>query len=319
MELLTGCEQVLADTDVVTVDDDAARAFADNAPDDLLTRPQWDDPGFYRGPKGVAWLLAYNAVNFCYWRDDGRRWWTVVAGLEVGRDDEALGIMAAFGDALDRGVPLDDGAWLERLDARTLAGLLAPAPGAAELPRMDWRLAGLRELGRAYLAHGGPDGVLAMARGSAPELVRTLVTVCPSWEDTRRWRGRILPFRKRAQLCVSMIVGWSGGRGPGALTGLEQLTAFADYRLPQVLRGAGVMRVSDELAVRIERGEHLEAGSAEEIAIRAATLVAAERIRVHLQRRAPVDALIVDHLLWRTAVARQEALPPFHRTPTTDY
>lgn len=320
MDLIAGCLAVLEETRLAAVDDAAAARFAEEAPDSLLSLPRWDDPGFYTGPKGPAWLLAYNAINYCYWRDDDRRWWTVVDGRDAGQDDEALGIMAAFGHALARGVPLDDGSWLQELDPAGLADLLRPAPGAAPLPHLDRRLAALHELGRAYLAHGGPDGILALARGSAPELVRVLVRVCPSWEDVRGWSDRVLPFRKRAQLCVSMIVGWSRGQGPGDLSGLDAITAFADYRLPQVLRGAHVLRLDPDLAARIERHEPVPAGSPEEIAIRAATVVAAERIRVHLQGRAPgANALVVDHLLWRTAVARQDSLPPFHRTVTTDY
>lgn len=312
---LAQCERVVAESEDVSVDAAAAARFAASAPAGLLVLPPWDDPGMYAGPLagGVAWLLAYNAINFCYWPDAGPRWWTVVDGVEVGADDEALGIMAAFAAALRDGVPLDDGRFLRDIDERALSALLVPAPGAGTLPMMAERVAGLHALGQAYLTHGGPLGLLALAKGDALGLVSVLATRC-GWEDVRTWRGERVVFRKRAQLCTAMIHGWSNGAA--GLSGIDRLTVFADYRLPQVLRGVGVMSVSEALAARIEAGEHLAVDEPAEVALRAATLHASELIRRALPG---ADAIVVDHVLWRTAVEQQDTLPAFHRTRTTAY
>ena len=41
---------------------------------------------------------------------------------------------------------------------------------------------------------------------------------------------------------------------------MERLTAFADYKLPQVLRELGIISYHPELAARIDAMEYLQAG-----------------------------------------------------------
>ncbi|MCB9759014.1 MAG: hypothetical protein H6739_04175 [Alphaproteobacteria bacterium] len=269
----------------------------------------------------MAWLLVYNAVNFCYWPDRGRsRWWVRIGDRAVGQDDEALGVMAAFGAAMDAGEALWDGARLAAMTLDELAGILAPAPGAEPLPLMPERLVGIREMGRAFQEHGGALGLIEAACGSAIRLARLLARVSPSWEDARVLRGERVRFLKRAQLCAAMIHGRFAGRGPGAFGDVDKLTVFADYRLPQVLRAIGMMQLDPGLAARIERGEELVEGSVEEVEIRAVTVHAGERLRQALLPQMPgLTALQVDHLLWRTGVQLQDELPPFHRCRTTAY
>jgi hypothetical protein len=320
-ELEAACQSVVATSPHAALDLSAAQAFAASAPDALLELPAWDAPRMALPEDMVpAWLLAYNAVNFCYWPDSGPRWAAVVDDDVVGADDEALGIMAAFAEAIRCGVPLDDGRWLTTLDASSLDALLPTAPGHGELPMAEARAAGLRELGRAYAEYGGATGLVAHADGDGAALVEVLVDALPSWRDERICAGTRLRYRKRAQLCVAMLHGRLGGESYGALSNLDKLSAFADYRLPQILRGRGVLRLSDALADRIARGELLEVGSAEECALRAGAVAGAAAVAAALEALGrPSQPLVVDHLLWRSAVAEQHVLPPFHRTRTTDY
>ncbi len=289
--------------------------------------PRWFAPPDWRGPHAchgppeqvVSWLLAYNAVNFSYFRDDGRRYWTVIDGDPVGDDDEALAVMARFARLVEAGDLRDPDA-LKRVAPDDLDALLAPAPDAASLPMMRERAAGLRELGQAYERLGGPLQLLALSHGNAGRLVDTLVGELPSWEDTRRFGAEVLAFRKRAQLCVAMICACLERRSPAPTEGIGSLTVFSDYRLPQILRGSGVIRLGDDLAATIEAGQPIPEGSDEEIALRAATIHGGELMRQALTPQRPgITALEVDHALWRTAVEREAELPPFHRTRTTAY
>lgn len=320
--LLSACAAVIARADHVRVDEDAARAFAARVPPGALTLPAWDDAGFDPGPdqgRNVAWLLAYNAVNFCYWPDAGPRWWTVVDGRPAGQDDEALGVMAAFAADLRRSGRLRSPDALSALTLDELDLLLAPAPGAGRLPLMEARLAGLHALGEGLASSGGALGLVAAADGSAVAFVELLATRC-GFEDVRYHLEDTLYFRKRATLCAAMLYGRFQGLGPGAFTDVDRLPVFADYRLPQILRAEGVLVLEPKLADAIEGGEEIECGSEPEVEIRAATVYGAERVRAALAERVPgVTALVVDHLLWRAAVARQDELPAFHHTRTTDY
>ena len=58
------------------------------------------------------------------------------------------------------------------------------------------------------------------------------------------------------------------GKGLGSFSDMQDLTMFADYRVPQFLRDAGVMVYSDRLAAAVDAGTELLAGSEEETQIR---------------------------------------------------
>ena len=322
--LRRACPAALATQKRVQVDSRAIVAVArDRVGPDDLQQPTWavaGDPGSGQETQ-AAWILAYNAVNFSYYPAPGaRRWAALVDGEIVGSDDEALGVMGGLGAAMRRGVPLHDAAMLAQLDTSGLAGLLPTAPGHDPLPLPDERLAGLRELGRAYGRHGGPLGLLALGGGDAIDTVSALVDALPGWEDVRTLGGLRLPFRKRAQLCVAMLHARERAAGRRGFTSMDRLTVFADYRLPQILRGEGVIQVAPDLAERIEAGTPLALGGPDEVAIRAATVAASESLAAALRPRFPtVDALLIDNLLWRRAVERDAELPAFHRTRCTDY
>ena len=114
---------------------------------------------------------------------------------------------------------------------------------------------------------------------------------------------------KKAQLAVSEV--WVKGREHG-LNYACDLTAFADYQIPNILRAMGVLEYSDDLAAKIDRYEEIPYESQEEKAIRGASLIAVEKIAA--QAGVPVAA--VDHYLW---TRRKEAATPFHLTFTTAY
>ncbi len=306
-ELARGCREVVEASPYLTMDEDAARSV--EVPPGLRELPPWDDAAFADVPdeRAAAWLLAYNAVNYSYWPDRGPRWHAIVDGVEVGRDDEALALMAILARQ-----PVEDPDWLTTVDEGRLERLLEPAPGAGTLPLLHQRAAALVELGRAVRAHGPAARWIDQAGGSAVAFALMLAERLPSWDDHRTSKDRTLRFLKRAQLCTSMI----HGRLRGApFRDVERLTAFADYRLPQILRGLGVLRLDPGLAAGIAAGEPLAPGGEAEVALRAAAIDGAERIAAHTG----LPALVVDHYLWRSAVERQDELPPHHRTRCIDY
>lgn len=98
------------------------------------------------------------------------------------------------------------------------------------------------------------------------------------------------------------------------------MTAFADYKVPQVLRQLGILRYGDKLAATIRARDLIEAGSREEIEIRAATIWACELIRQHLGNlNTWFTASDVDWLLWNLGQSLRPTGEPYHRTVTISY
>ena len=94
---------------------------------------------------------------------------------------------------------------------------------------------------------------------------------------------------------------------------LAGLTAMADYQVPRVLRALGVLEYCPSLADRINRHDLLEEGGPEELAIRAATIIACEAIAAHTGG----TSADIDNLLWLSQDIAGDA--PFHLTETPLY
>lgn len=88
-----------------------------------------------------------------------------------------------------------------------------------------------------------------------------------------------------------------------------ELTVFADYQVPKVMRHLGQLEYSPELAAKIDRGELLPADSVEERVIRAATILCAEDT-------SGVSTGQLDYWYW---LQRNDTKLPFHCTLTVAY
>jgi hypothetical protein len=120
---------------------------------------------------------------------------------------------------------------------------------------------------------------------------------------------------KRAQITAADL--W--GAGAIDFPDVDQLTCFADYKLPQALRHLGALEYSEHLARRVDDWVELEPGGPEEVEIRAATVVAVEEVRDRLASKGRhLPAVEVDWLLWSYA---QGIFPvrPYHRVRTVFY
>jgi hypothetical protein len=89
--------------------------------------------------------------------------------------------------------------------------------------------------------------------------------------------------------------------------------------LPQLLRARGVLVYSPDLARRVDAREELDAGSPEEVEIRACPVVVVERLRAAVGARIgrKVPAYAMDWWLWEAGERARDALPPHHRVRTT--
>jgi Potential Queuosine, Q, salvage protein family len=220
-------------------------------------------------PEQVArYVLVIDTINF------GSGWFPTLRHGETEAMTDALTAFARAG-----------GIWwatLPRLTAHDVASVLDEDP-AHEL--MALYAQALRELG-AWAAGRDALDLIALAGGSAARLAEILATELSFFADE--------PFYKRAQIAANDLV----LAGAAEFEDIDDLTVFADNFLPHVLRRDGVLAYAPELAARIDAGELLTAGSAEERELRACTITACER----LAARAGVPPRILDNWLWNRAL-----------------
>jgi hypothetical protein len=151
------------------------------------------------------------------------------------------------------------------------------------------------------------------AGGSGAALIASLLAM-PLYRDVAVHDGITVPFLKRAQLTVSDLA-HALPESLGRFRDLHELTIFADNLVPHVLRIDGVLRFTPDLVARIEAGETIAWGSAEEVEIRACAVDAVEQIVLLVRARsAAVHARDLDDWLWRRGGGPAYKARPRHRT-----
>jgi len=301
----TACARVAAQARQVRIEHEAIPAYAASLP--LEARASEPDPRAHlltgSAEERAAFWLTLDAINF------GSGWFPTLR-KRPGRS----GYGTVAGGIRDRFVA--SGPWsareLARVSAPEIAGVLGQDP---EHELMALYSSSLNDLGR-HVA-GDHDGeflaVLEGAGGSAVALAGLLA----GWDcfaDVSTYDGFAVPFYKRAQIAAADLE-------DGAVAywrDLDRLTMFADNLVPHVLRLDGILRFAPDLVARIDRGELIEHGSAEEVEIRACALHAVELI-VAARPHGPASAVAVDRVLWNRGGGPSYKSAPRHRSRCTAY
>ncbi len=280
-----------------------------------LSRPRYDtDHHFLGDPEAtVAFVLVCDTINF------GSGYFPRLQ-LPPGTSGYVAVASALTRWFEEAGPPSPEA--LTRLDAVAVAEVLGQDlkdPLRSEL--MHLYAAALAELGAYVTARfAGRFEVLVAAASHSAERLAALLTEMPFFRDVWRYGALEVPLYKRAQITASDLSLALDGEGYGAFTDLDRLTIFADNVVPHVLRADGVLEYDPALARRIEAGERLEAGSPEEIEVRAVALHAVERLTAAARRRGwAVCAREFDVALWQRGQRPPYTGQPPHRTLTTAY
>ena len=276
----------------------------------------WDNQLHWSGgaDETANFILVLDALNFCFWGEP--RW---IVSHDGQRYNGYWALAAALTRAMQQGLPLIDAGFLASIDEPTLGKILA---GEHTIPLLSQRVENLREVGRVLLNHhdGQFSHLIRQAAGSAINLVQRVVSEFPSFNDITTYQGHEVRFYKRAQILASDLAGSFGGRGLGFFKDLHQLTAFADYKVPQVLNQLNVLEYDDTL-LRVLNGQiEITAGDPLEIEIRAATIWAVESLRQALERLGmSLASFELDWMLWQVGQDLQGNVRPYHHTRTIYY
>jgi hypothetical protein len=293
----------------VHIDEAALAALAKRLLERPPAPPQWDPETHHVGTAAsrLAYVVTLDAINF------GSGWFPALRKRpgRSGYYTVAMGLKDRF-DA--------HGSWgvdeLRRLTPADVAGVLGQELGDPDVVHLLTLFArALNDLG-ALLAdrhRGRFEGVVEEARGSAERLVREL-TRMPLYRDLSEYEDFDVPFYKRAQITVADLAIAFDGRGPGRFDDLDELTCFADNLVPHVLRMEGVLRYDPDLASHVDSGALLEAGSPDEVEIRAVGLHAVERLVAAIRAGGGrATAHEIDMALWQHGQRPEMKAQPRHR------
>ncbi|MEB3283668.1 MAG: queuosine salvage family protein [Candidatus Sericytochromatia bacterium] len=317
--LKEGIEHVMRHARWVSIEKRGIEQAADEILRRKLSVPGWNDRWhFTEGTWRTAhYLLVLDALNFSFWAPAGTTRWGIEYEGTFLRGYWALA--AALKRAIESGLPLYEAEFMASCTAEQLAQILA---GQGEIPLFEARLAHLHEVGQTLLGrwNGQFAQLIASCEQSAVKLSQRLPQEFPNFLDESPYRGRHVRLAKRAQILPADLWGAFERQGLGQFNDMDQLTAFADYKVPQVLEALGILRYAPALVAKLEAGEELAPHSEEEVEIRAATLAGVEELRDALaQRGRPLTSVEVDWILWELGLSADQRFKPYHLTRTTAY
>ena len=313
--VLAGVRYVVERSRYVHVDEAAIASIAPGL-SKRISVPAWSPPNhaIEATDQGINWLLVLDALNFSFWGDNR---WTVDDRGENVNGFRALA--AALSRASAEGIPITDPDYLASITASDLAHILR---GTHTIPMLDRRVENLREVGEGLRDRfeGSFARAVESCRGSAVRLVQLLAATFPSFNDTTDYQGSEVRFYKRAQLLVSDLYGAYQGQGWGKFDDLDELTVFADYKLPQILRHMGMITYIESMAEKVDNRYVLVPGSRDEVEIRAATVWACEVLRRALASHgANLRAFELDWWLWNETQKLNGSMKPYHLARTVYY
>lgn len=329
------CQIVVKDNPYVSLQEEELQSLAEAIVLQGGQATEWDADGWHytgstyqgrdesmRQERVALYVLALDAINFCFWPHPTQ---TESNSLEYDHIAIALRKLAEKDDEAIGSSSIDDYFFapknLAKLTVEDMKAALEPHLQGHHLPNMAERCRLWNELGEA-LVQSYESSAMTLIRdsqNSAPRLVQLIVQTFPGFRDESVWQGQWVALYKRAQIAVGDLQAALQLN----LKDMDQLTTFADYRVPQVLRHWEAIQYSDELAAKVDSLKELSAE--EELSIRAATVVAVDRLVAMINNErseeSAMTAVTLDWHLWQVGeqMNQQGQLKPHHRVRTIFY
>jgi len=262
----------------------------------------------------LHFLVVFDALSFSYW---GEPKWTIDYKGKL--YDGAWGMNCALGRAIEEGKNLLDFEYCSKISFEEFAYIMR---GNIEMPLLEERWQILREIGLNMLAKfkGKASNMILKADGDSQKLLEIIIQNFPSFLDVSEYNNHPVYFYKRAQLLIADIFIIFHGDNFGKLKNIDQLTACADYKLPQILRKLGIFEYDKEMAEKIDNKIEIQHNCQEEVEIRANTIWAVELIKQRILRFNPkILSIEVNDYLWLATQEKFDGDKPYHRTRTTAY
>ncbi|OHT05134.1 hypothetical protein TRFO_27266 [Tritrichomonas foetus] len=263
----------------------------------------------------AAWIFVIDTLNFAFWKPPGKPLFTVKYNGQ--NYTGYMSLCAAIRRALDEGVNiLDPHFWLHA----TISDVENIFRSETETPisLLERRLEIMKEASTFLITHfeGSVYEMIKSVKNSAVSLTNLIADNLQSYADRSLFKGQKVSFLKRAQIFAADIhFGFIADNDDVChFNDIDQITMFADYRVPQVLNYLGLLKYSDELFEMLKNHPHLEVGSEAECEIRGCSIAAVEKFKKFLSKDA--NAVLIDYCLWDYAKLNEDKMKdiPIHKT-----
>ncbi len=253
--------------------------------------PEWAEDFHF---KSLDYFFVLDSINFCFWPGEGKKWSIDYKGKEY---DGYFALSLALKKFFEENPEKANLAYFSNISQEEFSSILQGGENLQFLNKR-WQIA--REVsGEIINKYGSSKALLDNKLSSLVPKIEGL----PYFED---------PFLKRAQILACDIY----GAGLAKFNDLDYLTAFADYKVPQILNYFGILEYSKSLDNKINNKILISQDSEQEKEIRAGTISAVELLRKELNNK--FYSFEIDWILWNQSQSIKFE-KSYHLTKTIRY
>ena len=253
----------------------------------------------------INFLLVYEAIDFSFW---GNPKWTI--DTDNGKEDGSIALLYAILKYVKERNTTD----FSNITKDEFREILK---GNVEIPLFEERYHIIRDVSK--IVNENMNGnFYEFIKGITidMELFNIIIKYFPNFKDERKYREKTIYFYKLAQLLTSDILHIRELK-ENIKVDYSHLVGCSDYKIPQVMRGLGILEYSDKLSNIIDNKKEIEVNSEYEIEIRANMLVAIDLIKKKLENK--VCAIDINDYIWSQGRNKTIELKPYHLTRNTNY
>ena len=253
----------------------------------------------------INFLLVYEAIDFSFW---GNPKWTI--NTENGKEDGSIALLYAILKYIKERKTTD----FSNITKEEFKEILK---GNIKIPLFEERYNIIRNVSKIVNEKmNGNFYIFIKGVNIDTELFEIIVKYFPNFKDERIYNDKKVYFYKLAQLLTSDILHIREQKEKIKVD-YSHLVGCSDYKIPQVMRGLGILEYSNKLSNIIDNKKEIEVNSEYEVEIRANMLVAINLIKEKLENK--VCAINVNDYIWSQGRNKTIELKPYHLTRNTNY
>ena len=253
----------------------------------------------------INFLLIYESIDFSFW---GNPKWTIL--IDDVKEDGSIALLYAILKYVKKKNSTD----FSNITKDEFKKILK---GNVEIPLFEERYNIIKNVSKIVNEKmNGNFYKFIKNITSDTKLFNVIVSNFPNFKDERTYNKKNIYFYKLAQLLTSDILHIREQK-ENIKVDYSHLVGCADYKIPQVMRGLGILEYSNKLANIIDNKEEIEVNSKFEVEIRANMIVVIDMIKNKLGDN--VCAIDINDYIWCQGRNKNIKLKPYHLTRNINY
>lgn len=257
----------------------------------------------------INFLLIYDSIDFSFW---GNPKWTInVNGKDL---NGGIALLHCIFNMFDGRDSLEV---YKQLENMTLEDFKEILKGNIDIPLLEERykiVSSIAEIVNKKMNGSFYDYIKDM--NTDQEIFKTILNNFSGFEDTRTYKEQTVYFYKLAQLLTSDILHVIENKEQKEVD-YSNLLGCADYKIPQVMQGLGILEYDTKLSSLLETKTEIEENSEYEVEIRASMIVVINYIWNQIDKS--IDRIDINDFIWNKGQDKTKKYKPYHLTRTKSY